>query len=69
MATIVIDLDMVKHLVLAELEQKALRPTELLNILGEKFPDVVVKEAVLRLLQDQSIKMTPDRQLQVAEAA
>lgn len=69
MATMVVDLDVVKRLVLTELEQRALRPTELLNILGDKYPDAVVKEAVLRLLQDQSIKMTPDRQLQVAEAA
>jgi hypothetical protein len=69
MATMVVNLDVVKRLVLTELEQRALRPTELLNILGDKYPDAVVKEAVLRLLQDQSIKMTPDRQLQVAEAA
>jgi hypothetical protein len=69
MATTTIDLDLVKRLILGELERKALRPTELLVILEDQYPDVVVKEAVLRLLQDQSIKMTPDRQLQVAEAA
>ena len=69
MATTVVNLDAVKHNVLEELQQKALRPTELLNILGEKYPDVAVKEAVLRLLQERLIRMTPDRQLQLAEAA
>jgi hypothetical protein len=69
MATTVVDLDTVKHLVLTELEQRPLRPTELLGILGDKYPDVAVKEAVLRLLQERLIKMTADRQLQVAEAA
>lgn len=69
MATTVVDLDTVKHDVLAELERNALRPTELLSILGEKYPDAAVKEAVLRLLQEQLIKMTADRQLQRAEAA
>jgi len=69
MATTAVDLDVVKRVILAELERRALRPTELLNILGEHYPDVVVKEAVLRLLQDQMIKMTSDRQLQIAVAA
>jgi hypothetical protein len=69
MATTAVDLGMVKHLVLAELEQRPLRPTELLNILGDQYPDVAVKEAVLRLLQEGLIKMAADRQLQVAEAA
>lgn len=69
MASAVIDLDAIKLLVLAELKRKALRPTELLAILGDKYPDVAIKEVVLRLLQEHSIKMTPDRQLQLAEAA
>jgi hypothetical protein len=69
MATTVIDLDTVKHNVLKELQRTALRPTELLNILGDKYSDVAVKEAVLRLLQERLIQMTPDRQLQLAEAA
>jgi hypothetical protein len=69
MATTVVDLNAVKHNVLEELQQKALRPTELLNILGDKYSDVVVKEAVLRLLQERVIEMTPNRQLQLAEAA
>jgi hypothetical protein len=69
MATTVVDLDTVKHNILEELQQKALRPTELLNILGDKYSDVVVKEAVLRLLQERVIEMTADRQLQLAEAA
>jgi hypothetical protein len=69
MATTVVDLNAVKHNVLEELQQKALRPTELLNILGDKYSDVAVKEAVLRLLQERVIEMTPDRQLHLAEAA
>ena len=69
MATTVVDLNAVKHNILEELQQKALRPTELLNILGDKYSDVVVKEAVLRLLQERVIEMTPNRQLQLAEAA
>jgi hypothetical protein len=69
MATTVVDLNAVKHNVLEELQQKALRPTELLNILGDKYSDVVVKEAVLRLLQERVIEMTTNRQLQLAEAA
>ena len=69
MATAVFDLDMVKHSVLEELQRKSLRPTELLDLLGERYSDVVVKEAVLRLLQERLIQMTSDRQLRVAEAA
>lgn len=69
MATAVIDWDSVKLVVLRELEHTARRPTDLLNILSDRYPDVVVKEAVLRLLQDQSIKMTPDQQLQPVETA
>jgi hypothetical protein len=69
MATTVVDLDTVKHNILEELQRKALRPTELLDLLGDKYSDVVVKEAVLRLLEERMIKMTPDRQLQVTEAA
>ena len=70
MASAVIDWDSVKHVVLAELEEhKALRPTELLDKLGGKFPDVVIKESVLRLLQEREIKMTPDQQLELAEDA
>ncbi len=69
MATTVVDLDTVKHNILEELQGKALRPTEILDILGDKYSDVVVKEAVLRLLQERVIEMTADRQLQRAEAA
>jgi hypothetical protein len=69
MATTVVDLDTVKDSILEELQRKALRPTELLDVLGDKYSDVAVKEALLGLLQERLIKMTPDRQLQVAEAA
>jgi hypothetical protein len=70
MASAVIDWEGVKHLVLAELEEhKALRPTELLSKLADKYPDAVIKEGVLRLLQEHSIKMTPDQQLELTEEA
>jgi hypothetical protein len=69
MASAVSNLEVVKQLVLAELERKALRPTDLLTILGDKYSDVVVKEVVLGLLQEHSIKMTPDQQLDLAERA
>jgi hypothetical protein len=69
MATTVVDLDTVKHSVLEELQRQALRPTELLDLLGDRYSDAAVKEAVLRLLQERLIQMTPDRQLQLAEAA
>lgn len=70
MATAEIKLEVVKEDVLAELQQhRALRPTELLRNLSGKYADVVIKEAVLWLLQEQSIKMTLDQQLQLAEKA
>jgi len=69
MATTVVDLDTVKHNILEELQGKALRPTEILDILGGKYSDEEKKEAVLRLLQERVIEMTADRQLQLAEAA
>lgn len=64
-----VNLEIVKRLVLAELEHKSLRPTDLLTILGDKYSDVLVKEVVLGLLQEHSIKMTPDQQLELAERA
>jgi hypothetical protein len=69
MATMVVDLSAVKNSVINELRQKALRPTELLDILGDQYPDAAVKEAVLRLLQERQIQMASDRQLRLAEAA
>ena len=70
MASAVIDWEGVKHGVLAELgEHKALRPTDLLSNLAAKYPDAVIKEGVLRLLQERSIKMTPDQQLELTEEA
>jgi hypothetical protein len=63
MASPAIDWDAVKNLIMSELEKSPRRPTELLGILSNKVPDAVVKESVLRMLQDQSIKMTPDQQL------
>jgi hypothetical protein len=69
MATAVVDLDLVKDSVLEELQRNPRRPTELLDVLGDRYSDGAVKEAVLRLLQERLIQMTPDRQLQVADAA
>ena len=69
MATAAVDLDTVKDSVFEELQLQPLRPTELLNLLGDRYSDGAVKEAVLRLLQERLIQMTPERQLQVAEAA
>jgi hypothetical protein len=69
MATAATDWDSVKQAVLDELELRALRPTELLNVLADRYPDRVIKEGVLRLLQERSIKMTPDQQLELAERA
>lgn len=66
MATAAIDWEAVKQRVLTELRQhKALRPTELLANLANGYPDVVIKESVLRLLQEQTILMTPDQQLEL----
>ena len=69
MATAVVNLDIVKRSVLEALERNALRPTDLLALLGDRYPDVVVKEAVLRLLQEHSINMTPNQQLELADRA
>lgn len=69
MASVVVDWESVKRLVLAELERQSLRPVDLLQNLNGRYPDAVIKETVLRLLQDQSIEMTPDQQLQLTERA
>jgi hypothetical protein len=69
MASAVIDWDDVRLLVLSELEHGSLLPTELLRNLSDRYPDRVIKESVLRLLQEQTIKMTPDQQLQLADRA
>jgi hypothetical protein len=63
MASSAIDWDSVKRAVLDAIAQEALRPTALLDALGDRYPDVVIKEGVLRLLQEQRITMTADQQL------
>lgn len=69
-ATAAIDWEAVKRLVRAEVEQHGtIRPTDLLDVLADQYPDVIIKEGVLRLLQEQTIKMTPNQQLQLADAA
>lgn len=69
MATVTVDVDTLKNLVLRELERSALRPTELLSILGDRYSDEVIKEVVLRLLQERRIEMTSNRELHLAEKA
>jgi len=70
MATATIDWEAVKQLVRAKVGQRGtIRPTDLLDVLADQYPDVVIKEGVLRLLQEQAIRMTPDQQLQLADAA
>lgn len=65
MASTAIDLDTLRLLILQELGQHALRPTDLLSTLSDRYPDTVVKEVVLRLLQEHSIEITPERQLRL----
>lgn len=70
MATAAIDWEAVKQRVLTELrEHGAIRPTELLQYAADGYSDAVIKEGVLRLLQEQSIKMTPDQLLELIERA
>lgn len=64
MATAVIDLENVKAAVIGSLHTRTRRPTELLDALSVEYPESSIKEAVLRLLREGSIEMTPDRHLQ-----
>lgn len=63
------DLEAVKQLVVAELRIKSPRPVELLTKLEAQSSDALVKEAVLRLLQEHSIKMTADQRLELVECS
>lgn len=69
MATATVDLELLKDAVLQKLEDSPQRPTELLANLGDDYPDVAIKEAVLHLLQEGRIEFTSDRQLHLAAAA
>lgn len=69
MASAVIDLDMLKRVILAEVTREAVQPTQLLARLGDQYPDSAIKDAILRLLQEHSIEMTPELRLQVSKAA
>jgi len=59
----------VRDSILAEIQAGATRPTELLNRLGDRFPDFEIKEGLLRLLQEGLIELTSDRHLKLVEAA
>jgi hypothetical protein len=64
-----VDLNAVRDLIIHELTQSRMRPTELLALLGEHYPDSAIKEVVLRLLQEGRVEMAADRQLTLHEAA
>jgi hypothetical protein len=64
-----VDLTAVRELIIRELTQSKMRPTELLARLGEQFPDSAIKEVVLRLLQEGRVEMAADRQLTLHEVA
>ena len=49
--------------ILQELETAARRPTELLELLGDRFSDFQVKDALLSLLRDGEVVLTSDRHL------
>lgn len=59
----------IKQLIISQLENTAMRPTDLLAALEDKYPDSAIKEAILRLLREGSIIMAPDRQLHVLHEA
>jgi len=64
-----IDLNRLQELIMKELENNPRRPTQLLDVLGSGYPDSLIKEVVLRLLQEGRIEMTPNRELHVAQQA
>jgi hypothetical protein len=65
MAPLTVDLNTLKERVVTELEHNPRRPTQLLDLLGEGYSDTLIKEAVLRLLQEGRIAMTASRELRV----
>lgn len=71
MATIAIgfDIEALKADVIRELDEQTRRPIELLATLSNSYPDDRIKEAVLRLLQEGRIELTPDRILQISHPA
>ena len=70
MAAVANDAESLKKLVLDELGRNARRPTELLRILGDEHldSDALIKEVVLRLLQEHQIEMTPSHELHVVDS-
>jgi hypothetical protein len=71
MTTIATDLniEILKADVIRQLDEQGRPPIELLTTLGDNYPDDQIKEAVLRLLQEGRIELTPDRVLRVSHDA
>jgi hypothetical protein len=61
--------DAAKDAILQQLGAGPIRPTELLDKLGDRFSDFDLKEALLWLLHEGTLELTSDRQLRVAKAA
>jgi len=69
MTTATVDMGEVKESVLVELGHNPRRPTELLTILGSRYSDPIIKEVVLRLLQEGRIQMAENRTLRIVGEA
>jgi hypothetical protein len=71
MATIAIgfNIETLKADVIRQLHERSRPPIELLNTLADSYPDDRIKEAVLRLLQEGCIELTPNRVLRVRHDA
>ncbi len=61
--------DAARNAILHQLALDPMRPTELLNALGDEFTDFELKETVLRLLREGLVVATSDRKLTLTEAA
>ena len=64
-----IDFNELKETVIQELVRHEMRPTELLDLLGNQFPDAAIKDVVLRLLREGRLEMTANRHLHVLPEA
>jgi hypothetical protein len=69
MTPLTVDVNALKELVMTQLAHNPRRPTELLDSLGGEYPDSLIKETILRLLQEGQIAMTPNRELHIADQA
>jgi hypothetical protein len=64
MATVLANFNEIRAAVINSLHNQTLRPIALLDALSLEYPDVAIKEAVLRMLQEGDIEFTRDRLLQ-----